>query len=84
MAKSRPSILFSVDLFGCFDLRLGDCESCPIIPEGTEETGVISFMTSLAPLLDLYEQSIRVTIEGDVFYDLSMAAALTFHPELLP
>ena len=40
-------------------------------------------MASSADLLDLDQQSIAIAIQRDVFDRLGMAAAFSFHPELL-
>ena len=74
--------LLFVNIAGGFELRLGDFEPVAAV-DGTEETGLITFVASGADLLDLNQQGVAVAIERDVFYGLSMAAFLAFHPEFL-
>src|SRR5689334_10314535 len=82
MVKNRPLFL-SVNLFRRFKLGFCGLQIRTAFSDRAEKARSIPLMTGRADLLDLDQQGICITIQGDIFDGLNMAAAFTFHPELL-
>src|SRR4051812_34195741 len=78
------SSFFSIDVSRRFELGFGDLESSAVAFDRAEETGLITFVTGGADLVDLDQERVAVAIEGDVLDLLRVAARLALHPELLP
>ena len=79
----RKVLLLTVDLLGCFELLLGDLDGLTAFLHRTEETGLITFMTSRTNLFHLQQKSISVAIKRDFLHGLNMAAGFAFHPVFL-
>ena len=75
---------FAVNLIGRDQLPLSDSEASSPILYRTEKAGLIPFVTGRADLLNLYQQSVAVTVESDILHGLRVTAGFSFHPKFLP